>query len=137
MSTKEKQKMINLKPLSSHIKIFSLLSIWVFTLSYSWRLCWQIYIFFFSSPLFSDDLFALKHCPGKTLLVGASYISLECAGFLKAFGLDVTVMVRSILLRGFDRQMADLIGSYMENHGIRFIKESQVKMVNLDSVSHD
>lgn len=77
----------------------------------------------------SDDLFALKHCPGKTLLVGASYISLECAGFLKAFGLDVTVMVRSILLRGFDRQMADLIGSYMENHGIRFIKESQVKMV--------
>lgn len=77
----------------------------------------------------SDDLFALQHCPGKTLLVGASYISLECAGFLKAFGLDVTVMVRSILLRGFDRQMADLIGSYMESHGIRFIQESQVKKV--------
>ena len=31
----------------------------------------------------SDDLFSLKKSPGKTLLVGASYIALECAGFLK------------------------------------------------------
>ena len=30
----------------------------------------------------SDDLFSLKKPPGKTLLVGASYIALECAGFL-------------------------------------------------------
>ena len=30
----------------------------------------------------SDDLFSLQHNPGKTLLVGASYIALECAGFL-------------------------------------------------------
>ena len=30
----------------------------------------------------SDDLFSLKRSPGKTLLVGASYIALECAGFL-------------------------------------------------------
>jgi len=28
--------------------------------------------------------------------------------------------VRSILLRGFDQQMAGLIGDYMEGHGIRF-----------------
>lgn len=61
--------------------------------------------------------------------MGASYISLECAGFLRAFGLDVTVMVRSILLRGFDRQMADLIGNNMEDHGIKFIHKAQVKMV--------
>ena len=31
----------------------------------------------------SDDIFSLPHAPGKTLLVGASYIALECAGFLK------------------------------------------------------
>ncbi len=30
----------------------------------------------------SDDLFSLPKSPGKTLLVGASYIALECAGFL-------------------------------------------------------
>lgn len=72
----------------------------------------------------SDDLFSLNYNPGKTLCVGASYVSLECAGFLKGLGLDVTVMVRSILLRGFDQQMADLIGSYMESHGIKFIRGS-------------
>ncbi len=38
-------------------------------------------------------------------------------------GLRTTVMVRSILLRGFDRQMADKIGAYMEEEGISFIRE--------------
>lgn len=32
--------------------------------------------------LTSDDLFSLRKPPGKTLLVGASYIALECGGFL-------------------------------------------------------
>ena len=51
-------------------------------------------------------------------------MSLECAGFLKGIGIDVTVMVRSILLRGFDQQMANLIGDYMEKHHVKFIKGS-------------
>ena len=36
-------------------------------------------------------------------MVGASYVALECAGFLRGVNLDVTVLVRSILLRGFDQ----------------------------------
>jgi thioredoxin reductase (NADPH) len=50
----------------------------------------------------SDDLFSMTKPPGKTLVVGASYVALECSGFLTAMGFDTTVMVRSILLRGFD-----------------------------------
>jgi thioredoxin reductase (NADPH) len=68
----------------------------------------------------SDDIFALEKSPGKSLCVGASYISLECAGFLAGLGNDTTVAVRSILLRGFDRECADKIGSYMEDHGVKF-----------------
>lgn len=64
----------------------------------------------------SDDMFSLKEAPGKTLVVGASYVALECAGFLSAFGYDTTVMVRSILLRGFDQDMANRIGNYMGAH---------------------
>jgi len=64
----------------------------------------------------SDDLFAKEEDPGKVLCVGASYISLECAGFLAGLGHDVTVAVRSILLRGFDRECADKIGKYMKEH---------------------
>lgn len=36
-------------------------------------------------------------------MVGASYIALECAGFLRALGYEVAVMARSIFLRGFDQ----------------------------------
>lgn len=70
----------------------------------------------------SDDIFSLKKSPGRTLVIGASYIALECSGFLTSLGYDTTVMVRSILLRGFDQDMANRIGSYMENHGTKFIK---------------
>ncbi len=55
----------------------------------------------------SDDIFSLKKAPGKTLVIGASYVALECAGFLTALGLDTTVIVRSILLRGFDQDIAN------------------------------
>lgn len=39
----------------------------------------------------SDDIFSRETSPGKTLVVGASYIALECAGFMRELGLDVTV----------------------------------------------
>ncbi|KAL1130233.1 hypothetical protein AAG570_013171, partial [Ranatra chinensis] len=71
----------------------------------------------------SDDLFSLPHNPGRTLIVGASYIALECAGFLHGLGLKCSVMVRSILLRGFDRSIASKIGEHMEEIGIDFIRE--------------
>ncbi|XP_066465680.1 thioredoxin reductase 2, mitochondrial isoform X2 [Tiliqua scincoides] len=71
----------------------------------------------------SDDIFWMRRSPGKTLVVGASYVSLECAGFLTGLGLDTTVMIRSIPLRGFDQQMATLVTDYMEAHGTRFLKK--------------
>lgn len=42
----------------------------------------------------SDDIFSLPYNPGKTLCIGASYISLECAGFLAGMGVETSVMVR-------------------------------------------
>eukprot|EP00949_MAST-11_sp_MAST-11-sp1_P005441 g5441.t1 len=78
----------------------------------------------------SDDIFSLQSSPGKTLIIGASYIALECAGFLRGLGLDVTVMVRSILLRGFDREIADRIGKDMEERGVKFIHGAVPKSVS-------
>lgn len=72
----------------------------------------------------SDDMFSLKKAPGKTLVVGASYVALECAGFLTAFGYDTTVMVRSIFLRGFDQDMANRIAGHMEAGGTKFMRNS-------------
>jgi len=70
----------------------------------------------------SDDLFWLKEAPGKTLVIGAAYIALECAGFLTGLGYDTTVMVRSMLLRGFDRECVDKIDAYMVKLGTKFIR---------------
>jgi len=86
----------------------------------------------------SDDIFSLNYNPGKTLFIGASYIALECAGFLHGFGNDVTVMVRSILLRGFDLECAAKIGDYMESHGIKFLKKFvPVKLEQLKAPTDD
>ena len=71
----------------------------------------------------SDDIFWKKTHPGKTLIVGASYIALECAGFLSGLGVDTTVMVRSILLRGFDQDIANKIGVSMEKRGVVFVRD--------------
>ncbi|XP_077457256.1 thioredoxin reductase 2, tandem duplicate 2 [Stigmatopora argus] len=78
----------------------------------------------------SDDIFWLKESPRKTLVVGASYVALECAGFLTGIGLDTTVMVRSIPLRGFDQQMAGLVTDYMESYGTKFAFKCVPKRVD-------
>ena len=56
--------------------------------------------------------------------MGASYIALECAGFLHNLGFDVTVMVRSRVLRRFDEQMGSLVQADMERRGVRFLERS-------------
>ena len=70
----------------------------------------------------SDDLFSLPYSPGKTVVVGASYVALECAGFLRGLGHDVAVLVRSILLRGFDQDIAEKIGDNMAEDGVALIR---------------
>ncbi|XP_077283515.1 thioredoxin reductase 1 isoform X2 [Arctopsyche grandis] len=68
----------------------------------------------------SDDIFSLDTPPGKTCVVGAGYIGLECAGFLKGLGFDATILVRSVVLRGFDQEMAEKITNEMLDHGVNF-----------------
>ena len=48
----------------------------------------------------SDDIFTSEKAPGQTLVIGASYDALEWAGFLRGFGYEVSVMVRSFVLDG-------------------------------------
>lgn len=81
----------------------------------------------------SDDLFSLRKLSkdelqgqhangsGRILIVGGSYVALECAGFLTEIGVEVDVMYRSLLLRGFDRDMASRIESSMILRGTRFL----------------
>lgn len=45
--------------------------------------------------------FGYSQC--RLIVLSSSDVALECAGFLTGIGLDTTVMVRSIALRGFDQ----------------------------------
>jgi thioredoxin reductase (NADPH) len=74
--------------------------------------------------LSSDDMFSMKKPPGKTLVIGASYIALECAGFTNGLGFDTTVMIRSIPLRGFDQDCAVRIKDFMAGQGVQFVEKS-------------
>lgn len=72
----------------------------------------------------SDDLFSRRNKPGKTLLVGAGYIALECGGFINGMGFEAALMVRSTPLRGFDVDMARKITASMKGRGVRFIEKA-------------
>eukprot|EP00768_Dysnectes_brevis_P007544 gnl/Dysnectes_brevis/640_a707_4261.p1 GENE.gnl/Dysnectes_brevis/640_a707_4261~~gnl/Dysnectes_brevis/640_a707_4261.p1 ORF type:complete len:503 (-),score=101.44 gnl/Dysnectes_brevis/640_a707_4261:265-1752(-) len=72
----------------------------------------------------SDDLFAAGLSKGKVLVIGASYIALESAGLLAEVGFEVEVMVRSVCLRGFDRDMADRVVNSLRSRGVTFIHKA-------------
>ncbi|KAK9890644.1 hypothetical protein WA026_012004 [Henosepilachna vigintioctopunctata] len=77
----------------------------------------------------SDDIFSLQKEPGKTMVIGAGYIGLECAGFLRGLGYDATVMVRSVPLRGFDQQMAGIVAAALEDRGVKFLNKCNITSV--------
>lgn len=85
----------------------------------------------------SDDIFQLQKPPGKTCVIGAAYIALECAGFLTTLGFDTTVLVRSQILRGFDQDVAEMIAEYMKSHGTKFKRDTiPIKVETLPSGRH-
>ncbi|KAG2373326.1 hypothetical protein C9374_012192 [Naegleria lovaniensis] len=85
----------------------------------------------------SDDIFSLREAPGKTLVIGASYIALETASFLRGLGYDSTVMMRSIPLRGFDQECAWKIVDGMKDRGTKFLERCiPVKIEKIDG-EHD
>jgi thioredoxin reductase (NADPH) len=68
----------------------------------------------------SDDLFWLKNPPGKTLVVGAGYTAIECAGFLRGLGYEVDILLRNKFLKKFDRGMVERIYQDAVNKQINF-----------------
>lgn len=69
----------------------------------------------------SDDLFSLDESPGKTCVIGAGYVALECAGFISGLKQgEVTVAVRSIPLRGFDTDVVDYCVEALKANGTGF-----------------
>ncbi|CAD8162174.1 unnamed protein product [Paramecium pentaurelia] len=77
----------------------------------------------------SEDVFQQTTPPGKTLVIGASYVGLECAGFIHGFGYDTTILVRTRVMRNFDQEMAYKVEGYMTDNGIKFVKRALLQSI--------
>ena len=72
----------------------------------------------------SDDFFAMEELPEKMVVIGGGYIGVELAQILAAFGVKVTLVVRSIILRFVDRDIIDCLMENMTKHGVVIKLES-------------
>ena len=75
----------------------------------------------------SDDMFALRALPRRVAVVGGGYVAVEFAGLLRAFGCDVSLLVRGPLLAGFDAELTDALAERMQHDGIRLIRPIEVR----------
>ncbi|EYB86689.1 hypothetical protein Y032_0275g1072 [Ancylostoma ceylanicum] len=80
----------------------------------------------------SDDLFWSVKSPGKTLVVGASYVALETAGMLADLGLPVDLLIRSRPLKPFDQDCVKCVVEGLKHHGANVIYGREVGEVALD-----
>lgn len=77
----------------------------------------------------SDDIFFVKEPLQKTLVIGGSYIALETAGFLAGLGGDVTLSVRSAMLKSFDLECVLKVALSLKHVGVKINMPQIVKSV--------
>ncbi len=69
----------------------------------------------------SNEVFHLDKLPGRVVIAGGGYIANEFAGIFHELGCEVTIVNRSdILLRGWERALADRLLSISVHKGINF-----------------
>ena len=67
----------------------------------------------------SDEALDLLSRPDRIVIVGGGYIAVEFAGIFAGLGSDVTLMVRSKLLRGFDEDVACELADALTRSGVK------------------
>lgn len=79
--------------------------------------------------LSSDGFFELEQKPTSAVIVGGGYIAVEFAGILAGLGIKTHLLVRSILLRGFDREIADELERALIRQGVDVVRPVTVHCV--------
>lgn len=78
----------------------------------------------------SNDVLVMEHAPERIAIVGGGYIACEFAGIFKGLGSSVWMVHRgSKLLRGFDEQVREHIGSQLAANDIQMRLASTVDAV--------
>lgn len=69
----------------------------------------------------SDEALDLLARPERIAIVGGGYIAVEFAGIFAGLGSEVTLLVRSKLLRGFDEDVASELHDALERSGVNVV----------------
>ena len=78
----------------------------------------------------SNEALDLPACPKRVVIVGGGYIAVEFAGIFRAFGAEVTMVIRaSQILRGFDDDVREALAAEMAKKGIRIRAECSVEAI--------
>mmetsp|Transcript_27647 Transcript_27647/g.60868 ORF Transcript_27647/g.60868 Transcript_27647/m.60868 type:complete len:543 (+) Transcript_27647:122-1750(+) len=81
----------------------------------------------------SDEALVLRQRPRRLIVVGGGYIALEFAGFFRAFGTKVHLVVRKDLpLEGFDNDVRLHMTSMLEARGMKLHLRSEIICIERD-----
>ncbi len=80
----------------------------------------------------SDEALDLMSRPERIVIVGAGYIAVEFAGIFAELGSEVTLLIRSQLLRGFDRDIAGELEAALERSGVKLVFGGEVSGIYKD-----
>ncbi|TPR43605.1 NAD(P)/FAD-dependent oxidoreductase [Apilactobacillus micheneri] len=76
----------------------------------------------------SKDFLNLDEMPKHVTVIGAGYIAMEFATIANAAGAQVTVLMHGDkALRQFNQEYVDMVIKDLENKGVRFIKNADIK----------
>ena len=75
----------------------------------------------------SNEMFFLEELPKTAVVVGGGYIAVEFAGILNGLGVETHLIYRGpVLLKSFDRQMAEKIAEGMVANGIHLHLNTEI-----------
>ena len=81
----------------------------------------------------SNDVFELERLPERILVVGGGYIAVEFAGVFAGLGSRTTLLHRGDkLLRGFDEDVRDALGTAYGNHGVELALGATLRRLDCD-----
>jgi glutathione reductase (NADPH) len=78
----------------------------------------------------SNEAFFLPEFPARAIVVGGGYIGVEFAGIFHGLGAQVTLIHRGAkILRGFDRDLRDMLAVEMGKRGVDIRLNSEVERI--------
>jgi mercuric reductase len=76
----------------------------------------------------------LRELPRSLVILGAGYVALELGQMFHRFGVEVTILHRSVrlLAQGHEPEVGDTLGEVFEKEGIKVISRASVRSVRQD-----